>query len=80
MDFNKNYYNILGVNHESTEKEIKKSYYKLSFTHHPDKGGDESIFSEITEAYDILMDSSLKGSMIKKVSLEKTTMSLKNSL
>ena len=53
MNFSKNYYSILGVNHESTEKEIKKSYYKLSFTHHPDKGGDESIFSEMTESYDI---------------------------
>jgi DnaJ-class molecular chaperone len=66
MNFNKNYYLILGVNHESTEKDIKKSYYKLSFTHHPDKGGDESIFSEMTEAYDILMDSSLREEYDKK--------------
>ena len=66
MNFSKNYYSILGVNHESTEKEIKKSYYKLSFTHHPDKGGDESIFSEMTEAYDILMDLSLREEYDKK--------------
>jgi len=66
MNFNKNYYLILGVNHESSEKEIKKSYYKLSFTHHPDKGGDESIFSEMTEAYDTLMDSSLREEYDKK--------------
>lgn len=58
MDFNKNYYAILGIRKDSTEKEIKKSYYKLSFTHHPDKGGDPEIFSEITEAYDVLMDES----------------------
>ena len=57
MNFNKNYYNILCVTNESTEKEIKKSYYKLSFTHHPDKGGNQIIFGEMTEAYDILMDS-----------------------
>jgi DnaJ-class molecular chaperone len=25
MNLNKNYYNILGVNHESTDKEIKKA-------------------------------------------------------
>lgn len=54
MDINKNYYAILGVPNTSTEKEIKKSYYKLSFQHHPDKGGDESIFSQLTEAYDVL--------------------------
>lgn len=66
MNFSKNYYSTLGVNHESTDKDIKKSYYKLSFTHHPDKGGDESVFSEITEAYDILMDSSLREEYDKK--------------
>ena len=55
-NFNKNYYGILGVSNTSTESEIKKSYYKLSFTHHPDKGGDPNIFSEITEAYNVLME------------------------
>jgi len=54
MDTKKNYYSILEVNHDSTEKEIKKAYYKLSFTHHPDKQGDPIIFAEITEAYDVL--------------------------
>jgi DnaJ-class molecular chaperone len=56
MDFNKNYYALLGVSKESTEKEIKKTYYKLSFTHHPDKGGDGEVFAEITEAYEVLTD------------------------
>ena len=54
MNLNKNYYSILGVSNKSSEKEVKKSYYKLSFTHHPDRGGDANIFSEITEAYDVL--------------------------
>ena len=58
MDFIKNYYAILGVSKESTEKEIKKAYYKLSFTNHPDKGGDTVIFGEMTEAYDILTSES----------------------
>ena len=39
MDKNKNYYSILGVAKDAEEKVIKKSYYKLSFEHHPDKGG-----------------------------------------
>ena len=54
MNLNKNYYSLLGVANTSTEKEIKKAYYKLSFTNHPDKGGDAVIFGEMTEAYDIL--------------------------
>lgn len=68
MNFNKNYYNILGVNHESTEKEIKKSYYKLSFDYHPDrnKDVDPDRFNSITEAYDILMSSELKLEYDKK--------------
>lgn len=54
MDLNKNYYDILSVNPESDETVIKKAYYKLSFKNHPDKGGDPKIFSEMTEAYDVL--------------------------
>ena len=54
MDKAKNYYSILGVTSDADEKVIKKSYYKLSFTMHPDKGGDPIAFAEITEAYDVL--------------------------
>ena len=54
MDYNKNYYKILGVDKNSSEKEIKKSYHKLSFKHHPDKGGSTEIFNEIHESYKVL--------------------------
>jgi DnaJ-class molecular chaperone len=54
MNLSKNYYAILGVPKNADEKTIKKSYYKLSFKHHPDKNGDADIFSEMTEAYDVL--------------------------
>jgi len=54
MNLNKDYYKILSVSGDADEKTIKKSYYKLSFTHHPDKGGDPVVFSEMTEAYDVL--------------------------
>ena len=54
MNLNKNYYAILGVNNTDDEKVIKKAYYKLSFTNHPDKGGDAILFGEMTEAYDVL--------------------------
>jgi DnaJ-class molecular chaperone len=54
MNLTKNYYQILEISGNSTEKEIKKSYYNLSKIHHPDKGGDSAIFNEIKEAYEIL--------------------------
>jgi DnaJ-class molecular chaperone len=54
MNLNKNYYAVLGVANDSDEKLIKKAYYKLSFKHHPDKGGDPAVFAEMTEAYDVL--------------------------
>ena len=59
MDLNVNYYSILGVPKDSSLQEIKKSYYKLSFTHHPDKGGSPEVFNSITEAYNVLIDPEL---------------------
>jgi len=60
MDFSENYYYILGLSNKASAKEIKKSYYKLSFKHHPDKGGDSDKFKIISEAYNILIDEKSK--------------------
>lgn len=57
MDYNKNYYQILGVDKNSSEADIKKTFRNLSKTHHPDKGGDDNIFKQINEAHSILSDS-----------------------
>ena len=65
MNLSKNYYSILGVNNKSDEKSIKKAYYKLSFTHHPDKNGDPIIFGEMTEAYDVLCGEQRKDYDVK---------------
>ena len=52
-----NYYDILGINKNSSQEEIKKAYRKLSLKYHPDKPtGDESKFKEINEAYSNLSD------------------------
>lgn len=62
MDKNKNYYEILGVTHNSTNNEIKKAYYKLSKCYHPDKNKDidTSLFNSITESYDVFCNEELR--------------------
>lgn len=44
----------LGVDTGAARKEIKAAYYKLAHKHHPDKGGDETLFKQIGEAYRIM--------------------------
>ena len=56
----RDYYEILGVNRDATEDEIKKSYRKLAMKHHPDRNPDnpkaEESFKEAKEAYEVLSD------------------------
>lgn len=49
-----NYYNILGLAQGASESEIKQAYRKLAMKHHPDRGGNESEFKRIKEAYEAL--------------------------
>jgi len=49
-------YDILGVDKSHSCAEIKKAYFKLARTHHPDKGGDPERFKEISQASEILTD------------------------
>lgn len=50
------YYQILGINREASQDEIKKAYRSLAMRHHPDRGGDANKFKEIEEAYRTLGD------------------------
>ncbi|XP_019743265.1 dnaJ (Hsp40) homolog, subfamily C, member 30b [Hippocampus comes] len=58
------YYDILKVSPNATQSQIKTAYYKQSFIFHPDKnpGSAESAlrFSEISEAYTVLGNKSLR--------------------
>lgn len=54
----KDYYNILGVDKNASQDEIKKAFRKKAHQFHPDKkGGNEAKFKEINEAYQVLGDS-----------------------
>jgi len=54
----KDYYNVLGVRRDASDKEIKQTYRRLARQYHPDVNpGDASAeqkFKEISEAYAVL--------------------------
>jgi len=56
----KDYYEVLGVNRDAGDEEIKKSFKKLAMKFHPDRNPDnpkaEESFKEAKEAYEILSD------------------------
>ena len=53
----KDLYNILSIQRNATETEIKSAYKKLAFQYHPDKNKEKDAsqrFKDISEAYSIL--------------------------
>ena len=56
----RDYYEILGVDRDSSEKDIKKAYRRVAMKHHPDRNPDnkeaEEKFKEASEAYEVLSD------------------------
>ena len=61
----RDYYEVLDVNKNASEDEIKKAFRKKAKLYHPDVNPDdkvaESKFKEVNEAYEVLSDSSKKS-------------------
>lgn len=56
----RDYYEVLGVDRNATDEDLKKAYRRLALRYHPDKNPDdkaaEEHFKELNEAYQILAD------------------------
>lgn len=60
----KDYYKIMGVSRDASEKEIKTAYRKLARKYHPDiskESNAEERFKEMGEAYEVLHDKNKKA-------------------
>ena len=60
----RDYYEVLGVEKNAAEAEIKKAYRKLAAKYHPDVNHEadaEEKFKEINEAYEVLSDADKKA-------------------
>jgi DnaJ-class molecular chaperone len=58
--YQKDYYEVLGLNNKASQQEIKEAYRKLAFKYHPDRNKDDPTASEkmkvLNEAYATLSD------------------------
>lgn len=64
------YYDILGVSKDASEKDIKRAYRRLAAKYHPDvnhEPGAEEKFKKINEAYETLSDSQKRAQYDRSV-------------
>jgi hypothetical protein len=56
FDRNKDYYGVLGVDKDASQREIDREYKRQAAKHHPDRGGSEEQMKTLNEAYGVLKD------------------------
>jgi curved DNA-binding protein CbpA len=72
----KDYYGILELGPQASDRDIKKAYRRLAMTYHPDKHPEDPVaaayFREIQEAYDTLTNPDKKDAYLQKRWYEKS--------
>jgi molecular chaperone DnaJ len=59
MPTKRDYYEVLGIDRDATEEEIRRAFRKLAFKYHPDHNHEDRAgerFKEVNEAYEVLSD------------------------
>ncbi|SEQ30656.1 molecular chaperone DnaJ [Amphritea atlantica] len=61
----KDFYDVLGVSRDASDRDIKKAFRRMAMKYHPDRNPDdkaaEDAFKEVNEAYEVLSDSQKKA-------------------
>lgn len=60
FDSHKDYYGVLGVDKDASQRDIDRQYKRQAAKHHPDRGGSEERMKSVNEAYSILKDVTLR--------------------
>jgi hypothetical protein len=56
FDASKDYYGLLGVDKNASQRKIYRQYKRQAAKHHPDRGGSEEQMKTLNEAYGVLKD------------------------
>ena len=61
----KDFYDVLGVAKDASDRDIKKAFRRMAMKYHPDRNPDdnaaEDAFKEVNEAYEVLSDKQKKA-------------------
>ena len=60
FDSNKDYYGVLDVDKDASQRDIDRQYKREAAKHHPDRGGSEEKMKTLNEAYGVLKDATLR--------------------
>ena len=61
FDARKDYYAVLGVDKQASQREIYRQYKREAARHHPDRGGNEERMKSLNEAYGVLKDTAARS-------------------
>jgi hypothetical protein len=62
FDSNKDYYGVLDVDKDASQRDIYRQYKRQAAKHHPDRGGSEEQMKTLNEAYGVLKDAATRRS------------------